>query len=337
MVKEGIEVEVLSHNIDLEEPTAASTISQALNVAQEVALRTSELTAISILKGEMVVQMGKDLSQDVAYKSVLQQVRRELHLVASEPELPDVFDFLRSLGVGKNSYADQLLQFGAAFVDSKKRQLRFSAFAVVNKVNHDYPLSRVAIIKRAYRAKPSKGFCPNPEAQWQKIENESFEKLEQLLFYFHETRRPTVQQLPTEEQEKFLANVDCVVVDGFFVKASRTGRWKSSLKTIEETLLQSTLKFFEQLEEEEAAAAEIEDARDSSREDDRINTAVAVATAVADANKEEENNAAKSTKWIDFSKVKIPTTPVVGEIAPRTATICRLARQPSRSSTNEPA
>ena len=36
MVKQGLEIELLSHKMDIEEPTAASTISQALNVAQEV-------------------------------------------------------------------------------------------------------------------------------------------------------------------------------------------------------------------------------------------------------------------------------------------------------------
>ena len=159
MVKEGLEIELLSHKMDIEEPTAASTISQALNVAQEVALRTSELTAISVLKGEMIVQMGKDLSQALVYKNVIDKVRRELPLASSEPDMPDAFDFLRSLGVGKNSYVDKLLQFGAAFVDSKKRPLRFSAFAVINKVNHDYPLSRVAIVKRAYRKEPHNTFC----------------------------------------------------------------------------------------------------------------------------------------------------------------------------------
>ena len=122
--------------------------------------------------------MGKDFSQDLVYKNVLEKVRRELNLAASEAELPDVFDFLRSLGVGKNTYVEKLLQFGATFVDSKKRQLRFSAFAVVNNVNHDYPLSSVAIVKRAYRKKSHHTFCPNPEKQWTKIDTAFLEKLE---------------------------------------------------------------------------------------------------------------------------------------------------------------
>ena len=48
---EGIEVELLSCNMDIEEPSAASIISQSLNIEQELALRTSELTAVAVLKG----------------------------------------------------------------------------------------------------------------------------------------------------------------------------------------------------------------------------------------------------------------------------------------------
>ena len=80
MVKEGLEIELLSHKMDIEEPTAASTISQALMLHKKW-LRTSELTEVSVLKGEMLAQIGKDLSQDVVYKNVLDKVRRELHRV----------------------------------------------------------------------------------------------------------------------------------------------------------------------------------------------------------------------------------------------------------------
>ena len=52
MIQEGIELETLSHKMDVEEPTAASIISQALNVSQELALRTSELTTVSVLRGD---------------------------------------------------------------------------------------------------------------------------------------------------------------------------------------------------------------------------------------------------------------------------------------------
>ena len=97
---------------------------------------------------------------------MLEKVRLQLDAAADDPDLPDVFDFLISTGVGKNTYVEELQNFIGASVDSKNRQLRFSAFAVANKIDAHAPLTKIAIMKRAYRKKPSLGFCPNPEAAW---------------------------------------------------------------------------------------------------------------------------------------------------------------------------
>ena len=51
VLHDGIPFEVMSWQMDVEEPTAASAISQALNESQAIALRTTELTAIAVLKG----------------------------------------------------------------------------------------------------------------------------------------------------------------------------------------------------------------------------------------------------------------------------------------------
>ena len=48
LLTEGKLLEVLSWRMDLEEPTAASTISRALNNGHQVALRTAELTAVAV-------------------------------------------------------------------------------------------------------------------------------------------------------------------------------------------------------------------------------------------------------------------------------------------------
>ena len=278
--------------MDIEEPTAASIISQSLNIEQELSLRTSELTAVAILKGEMIIQMGKDLSQKVAYKSVIAQVRRELNVVADDLHLADVFDYLRSLAVGKNTYVDRLLQFGAAFVDSKKRQLRFSAFAVANKINHDYPLTRVAVIERAYYKKPQNGFCPNPETQWTELEPVYLNLLEQMLFYFHTTRQADVAKLEPEEQVKLLANVDVNAASALFAVAGLGKKNKrqhydtKKQKQVQHALLKSTLKYFEQIAEKQAANS------DSQEHTENI-------AAVAD-----EKQTAVCPDWINFDGVK---------------------------------
>ena len=101
LVDEGIDCEVLSWTMDVEEPKAASVISQAMNTGQEMALRTTELTAVAVLRGEIIVQRGKDLSQKVAFQSVRERVRHELRNAADDPDLAEVFEYLISQGVGK--------------------------------------------------------------------------------------------------------------------------------------------------------------------------------------------------------------------------------------------
>ena len=102
LMEEGLTCETLSWKIDVEEPTAASVISQALNTGNELALQTTELTAVAVLKGEIIVQMGKDLSQRVAFQTVRDAVRKELGSAADDPDLPNIFDFLINAGVGKH-------------------------------------------------------------------------------------------------------------------------------------------------------------------------------------------------------------------------------------------
>ena len=51
-------MEVLSWKMFVEEPTAASLISQALNSAQNMALHTTELTAVHVLSGAVALALG---------------------------------------------------------------------------------------------------------------------------------------------------------------------------------------------------------------------------------------------------------------------------------------
>ena len=194
LLHEGVDVEVLAWEMDIEEPTAASVISKALNKAHELSLRTTELTALATLKGEIIVQMGKDLSQQVVYQTVRGSVELQLDSAATDPDLPELFDFLISLGVSQNTYVQDFQDFAGCFVDSKKRQLRFSAFAVANKIDEQAPLTKIAVMKRAYRKKPCLGFCPNPETAWTTFPRERLKNLEGLLRFFHGTCKTSLEK-----------------------------------------------------------------------------------------------------------------------------------------------
>ena len=192
---EGLDCEVLSWRMDVEEPSAASVISQALNKGHELALRTTELTAVAVLKGEIILQLSKNVGQRVAFQTVRDRVRAELDIAADDPDLPELFDFLISAGVGENSYVENLLGFGGCFVDSKKRQLRFSAFAVANKIFQQAPWTKIAVIKRACRNKPTNGFCPSPETAWGDFEWDHLQKFQELLRFLHGACKPWLDKL----------------------------------------------------------------------------------------------------------------------------------------------
>ena len=165
LVNNGVWCEVLSWEMDVQEPPAASLISQAFNEFTEMAMRTAEITAIWVLKGEIIVQMSKDVGQQVAYQTVVDAVSSQLGTAIADPDLPEVFDFLISNGVGKNFYIDDFLDC-TAFVSNKKREFRLSAFGSINKMDRRAACSKMAVGKRAYRTKPYNGFCANRESVW---------------------------------------------------------------------------------------------------------------------------------------------------------------------------
>ena len=241
VLADGLDCEVLGWKMDVEEPTAASIISQALNKGHEVALRTTELTAVAILRGEIIAQLAFQ-GQCVAFKTVRDRVRAQLDAVADDPDLPEVFDYLISAGVGKNSYIEDLLEFGSCFVDSKKRQLRLSAFAVANKIPAKFPWTKIAVVKRAYRKKPINGFCPSPETAWGSFEEDSMQMLEELLRFLHVGCKPLEKSKP-QLRNKLLANIDVAATDAFFAAPKK----RSDQKNIPGILLASTAKYLEPL------------------------------------------------------------------------------------------
>ena len=87
IVNGGVLCEVLSWQMDVEEPNAAQLIRQAMNEFVEMAMRTPELTAISVLTGEIIIQMSMDVSQKVCFQTVVDRVKKQLGPAVADPEL----------------------------------------------------------------------------------------------------------------------------------------------------------------------------------------------------------------------------------------------------------
>ena len=117
--------------------------------------------------------------------------------------------------MGINGYIDHMLEWTGCFVDSKKRQLRFSAFSVVNKMLEEAVWSKVAVIKRAYRKQPTLGFCPSPEQAWENFEWAQLKKLEELLRFFHVSCKALQDKMTAQSRIRLMGNIDIVASEVF--------------------------------------------------------------------------------------------------------------------------
>lgn len=246
LLLEGMNVQLLSWKIIEEEPMAAGIISAAANRGQALALRTTEVQALKVLQGEIMFEVGANVSQKVMYAAVAKRCRVTLAETVDDPYFEDLFSLLLSLGAGANSYADDFFSFCEKFVDPKLRRVEFSTFAMVNSIHDCAPLTKVAVLKRAYRKKPVHGVCPPPEGALKKVMWPMMENLERLLHYFHVTCKSRIDDtLAPQSRFMLLCNVDTESVDAFV----RTKPWSSSTRhaAIRQALLDATQNYAQEL------------------------------------------------------------------------------------------
>ncbi len=69
LINDGVLVDVLSWEMDEEEPDAAGIISEALNSSHQFSMASSEISAVSALIGA-IIEMTVNRSQGIAYAPV---------------------------------------------------------------------------------------------------------------------------------------------------------------------------------------------------------------------------------------------------------------------------
>ena len=254
VIKDGISCEVLSWKMEVEEPGAATVISHALNKCSDFAMRTTEWSALYTLRGEIIKASGA-LGDRVAFKSVLESTHMELDSAAMDPDVDQLFDFLISIGVVKNTYFDDLADFQKIFVNSAQRQLRFAAFGVVNKLDVTLPRMKIAIIKRAYKKKSIDArnvWCSNPEATWAAVQLPIMKSAEELLIHLHEDE--TIRQLIDPENANkdspkritFYGNVDIALADALMLTVCQNKN-KPTLEQARKAMLKAVSKFMREI------------------------------------------------------------------------------------------
>ncbi len=238
----GALVEVLGSEIEVEEPSACNIISRAMNMKQEVALEQTELQAWEALTMEITLQANASQGAKICFESVKAAVAGELDVLLEDPDLIEMFDLIISLGSHKQTYLQEIRDWGSRFVNQKKRRMRLNGFKVLNDMPLKYPRAKVAVFKLTYKGIPTLGYVKSPDVWWTKVKHELLDKLEQALHYFHITCKASVEALPSEfDRSAFLGSVDVSLAQAFrnFAKeeevedvlAQTAAKWRKTLLT----------------------------------------------------------------------------------------------------------
>ena len=225
LATEGMLMDVLDARIMHEEPTACNTISTTLNKPQAFAMRMSEVQVLKALSRE-INNLKKD--GEVTFEAVMKAKGAELGPWTSDPSFLDFFNFILNLGADGGPHIGGLINFVESKVNSSKRALRMSAFALVGEIKTAFPRVKVALIMRAYRLPPKKamvgapGWCPEPEASFKKpLMEPQLRLMEDLLHQHYVTLRSGIVDLLggwEDDDKKTPKNADAV--DGLLTNVS---------------------------------------------------------------------------------------------------------------------
>ena len=178
-----------------------------------------------------MVQTEEEIA--LSLEAAKERARDELDSWVLDLELIDLFEVVATMGGHSAGFIDQLLELAAVFVDSKQRQLRLLAFAMMHKMPTGTPRAKSAVFARAFRKPPNRTWCPCLEAFWHKEEEATLVVQEQALQYFHDTRKSAVADTPLAKLQSFKANTICVEAEVYArwrdTKCNTVSTWKIDL------------------------------------------------------------------------------------------------------------
>jgi len=203
VLSQGLMMEVLSWKMTQEEPHACSQISQALNMGNEIAMATSEATALATLSETVTfalknANLTEKAARTVAYDAVKASVAAELKEFVAREAFLDMFEYVMNMGANTAPFIPALVDFTSVWVNSEVTRLPLTAFREANKISNDCPRTKIAIIQRAYMMTPnSQGYVPVPEGCWARVTKAHLQKLEQLLKYWDDELRQFTASMET--------------------------------------------------------------------------------------------------------------------------------------------
>ena len=213
---EGLPSETLAWEMNIEEPSAANTISLAFNNKNRMALLPTEMECIGHLSLEIDMQKGGVLAHSVSFQSCKEALRSKLHHLVDEPDFIKVFKFVLELGAGAECFIPYLKSWYGKYVNPDIRKLKLEIFGQASSFNRDEPWLKIAHILWAYRQHPQKDhFCPLLSAKQLDMRLATRSPMNTMLNFWHGPLRDHVRSngMGSDEQEQYMANVDFLTVE----------------------------------------------------------------------------------------------------------------------------
>ena len=154
----GIQWEVLSYMMDIEEPDGAMIIAVALNRKNEASMGASHTEIMNTLVGLCKPGPGGE----VPFPPIQQKMIELYSSAVDHPDLTNAFRFVMEAGGATSPHMEDLKQFTQVCVNPKKRNMRFELYSTVVEHPQEFPRIRNALIKWSWRTTPRRGYCELP-------------------------------------------------------------------------------------------------------------------------------------------------------------------------------
>ena len=209
----GLQWEVLSYKMDIEEPHAAALIQGALNKKNSACLVNHEMEAMRCLAHLTVSSVVTESC--LSWQAAQVQLRETLPQYADDDGFLDLHSFVVDMGGFRANYLEDILSFHEKFVDPMVRRIRLSSLAVVNLFPLEFPHLKIASVKFMYRElKVVMRFCqPLPQKPIkQLVEDKDLREAsvltEDILRFFHVDCQDPLNAHAKAVAIKFYGNLD---------------------------------------------------------------------------------------------------------------------------------
>ena len=216
---EGLPSETLAWEMNIEEPSAANTISLAFNNKNRMALLPTEMECIGHLSLEIDMQKGGELAHSVSFQSCKEALRSKLHHLVDEPDFIKVFKFVLELGAGAECFIPYLKSWYGKYVNPDIRKLRLENFGQAGGFNRDEPWLKIAHILWAYRQTPQKDhYCPMLQTKQLELGLVPRTPMNTMLNFWHGPLRDHAARhgMVRAELEQYTANADFLTVEAVY-------------------------------------------------------------------------------------------------------------------------